>query len=190
MRSFIMLILLVLGLNGSLQAQTADTIPASPCQQIDIITNREQGKIIRDFVSSSVRDHYFINNKGIISLHRYRNVNGDSVWHLTPMIDNSYEDNPPTKFSTFGGDIILVYDADEKGNIDQNPSAKLYNACLADVIGNRVYPRPTRKDRWINETIFNGRKINQGAQWDSTGNRGDIMVIFKKDGSYEISRPV
>ncbi|MDQ3536478.1 MAG: hypothetical protein M3421_12725 [Bacteroidota bacterium] len=189
MKILFMLIISALGLN-SLQAQPADTIPASPCQQIDVITNRQQGKIITDFVSNSLSDNYFINNKGIISLRRYRDANGDSVWILRPLIDNRYEDNPPTKFSTFGGDIILVYDADERGNEDQNPSAKLYNACLEDVIGNRVYPRPTRKDRWINETIFNGRKMNQGIQRGRTGNGGSVKVVFKKDGSYEISRPV
>ena len=170
-------------------SQAGDTIPAAPCKQTKVVTDTIKGSIIRDFISSSIRDNYFINNKGILVLKRYQNTEGDSVWSLTPMIDNSYQDNPPTKFSTFGGDIILVYEANQQGNVEQNSTPMPFNACLEDVIGDRVYLRPSRKDRWINPVQFGNRTIKQGTQRASTGNGGQLIITFKKDGSYETFRP-
>ncbi|MFP4095013.1 MAG: hypothetical protein ACLFUB_11040, partial [Cyclobacteriaceae bacterium] len=164
-----------------------DSIPAPPCEYVEIVDEyATKYNILEDFVAAMKRENYFQNDKGIIVMKRYKNNEGDSVWMLNPMIDDGYKDNPPTKFSLFETRPILIYEADQEARITSTPTPNAYNECLEDIIGDRVYLRPTREDRWTKEYEFAGRLYNQGGRTSSTGGGGGIFVIFNDDGSYEI----
>ena len=165
-----------------------DTIPAPPCQYVEIVgQDTAKYRILSNFVSDLQRDNYFQNDKGIIRMTRYQDEAGDSIWILSPLIDNRYRDDPPTKFSVFNGRIILVYEGNQAGNSPNNAHPEAYNDCLEDIIGDRVYIRPSREDRWTKEYEFAGRLYNQGTRTVSTGGGGGITVRFKKDGNYKVN---
>lgn len=180
---------MVFTINTSMKAQSTDSIPMPPCKQVDIATDSTKKKILAQFIQQSLQQREFINDKGIVHLYQYQNIKGDSVWLLIPKIDDSYKDNPPTEFSDFQGDIVLVYEADEKGEAFQNPNPQPFNKCLADIIGDRVYLRPIKEGRWTNHVLPWGRKMEEGVHRVALGNGGALLVIFKEDGTYETMRP-
>ena len=189
MNCFIFMMTMLSTLDGTSQA--VDTIPAVPCQQVTLATDTSHAikrKILSDFIDSALREKYFVNNKGIVHLYQYQTSQGDSVWRLYPTIEDEYRDNPPTKFSVFHGDIVLIYDADQQGSAQQNPNPEAFNACLEDVIGNRVYSRPTREDRWTDE-VFGKRKMKSGAQRAVIDHAKDQIVVFYKDGTHRVLAP-
>jgi hypothetical protein len=169
-----------------------DTIPALPCRQTKVSTDTTKIRILNEFITASVINNYFINDKGIIQLNIYKNKEGLTCWLLLPRIDDRYKDNPPPTFEEFRGDIILIYPADANGNELKTPNPEPLNKCLEAVIGDRVYPRPTKKGRWGTPYTIPGinRVLNQGLHRMSTGNSGDLIIIFQKDGTYKTLKPV
>jgi hypothetical protein len=169
-----------------------DTIPTPPCQQVTLATDTshaDKRMILVNFIEYALDNKYFVNDKGIVHLYRYKSQKGDSIWRLHPTIEDKYRDNPPTMFSDFHGDIVLVYDADEQGNIRQNPNPEPYNDCLEDVIGDRVYRRPKKKGRWSNYMLPNGRVLEEGAHRVAIDHGKDQTIVFDQDGSYKILPP-
>lgn len=180
----------ILGI-GSFSVRAQDTIPAPPCQQVDLITNKAKRSLISSFLDSALSQsanssREFVNDKGIIHLYRYQNAEGDSVWRLIPVIDDRYKDNPPQAFADVQGDIALIWDADEQGRPLKNPNPpEPYVQCLEQVIGDRVYLRPTIKTRWTSHVLPWGRKRKHGNHRVSTGGGGAIEYVFKSDSTYQ-----
>ena len=132
------------------------------------------------------------NDKGIVLLREYQNEQGKACWLLLPSIDDSYKDNPPGRFASFNGDIILVFDADSSKNVKPTERDKdRLNQCLAKIIGDRVYTRPTTKTRWTDNVMpFTNRKMERGTSRIYGGNGGSLIIIFNSDGSYEKLLPI
>ena len=168
-----------------------DTIPAPPCRQVEVATDATKRHVLEEFIHECERNFRFVNNKGIVQLNIYQNKEGLTCWHLIPHIDDQYKDNPPPAFCDFDGDIILVYPADANGAIAQMPNPAPLAECLDTVIGNRVYVRTTRKDRWGTPYSIPGvkRVFKEGKHRDVTGNGGDVIIIFQKNGSYKKMYP-
>ncbi|WP_461102653.1 hypothetical protein [Spirosoma koreense] len=132
------------------------------------------------------------NDKGIVLLREYQNEQGKTCWLLLPSIDDSYKDNPPSRFASFNGDIILVFEADANRNVKPAVGDKpRLNHCLEQIIGDRVYIRPTIKSRWTDNVMpITNRKMERGASRISGGNGGSLIIIFNEDGSYEKLLPI
>ena len=166
---------------------------AQPCQEITIATDSTKQSILRQFISSAEKNRFFVNDKGIVKLTRYQDANGLTRWYLVATIDDQYKDNPPTKFSDFDGDIVLVYDADSSGKeLPTKGNAANINQCLEEKIGDRVYIRPRTKNRWTSHEYktLSGKIIRQGQRRITTGNGGSLIIIFQKDGTYKTLTPV
>lgn len=172
-------------------AQTGNPPPCVEAKQVTLDTDQTKRQILSEFVSSCVRNNYWRNDKGIVLLREYQNEEGKTCWLLLPSIDDSYKDNPPNRFACFQGDIILVYDADSRGNVKPIVEDKnTLNQCLEQIIGDRVYLRPTVKSRWADTVMpFTNRKLN-GVRRISGGNGGSLIIIFNADGSYRKLLPV
>lgn len=125
-------------------------------------------------------------------LREYRNEEGKLCWLLIPNIDDQYKGNPPNRFTSFNGDIILVFDADSMQNIKTNTGDKdRLNKCLEQIIGDRVYTRPTTKSRWTDMIRpYTDIKMEEGTRRISVGNGGALIIIFNDDGSYKKLLPV
>ena len=172
-------------------AQTGNPPPCIEVKQVALDLEQTKRQILSEFVSSCVRNNYWRNDKGIVLLREYQNEEGKSCWLLLPSIDDSYKDNPPSRFSCFQGDIVLIYDADSRGNVKPTLEDKNgLNQCLEQIIGDRVYLRPTTKTRWADTVMpFTNRKLN-GVRRISGGNGGSLIIIFNSDGSYRKLLPV
>ena len=133
----------------NIYAQSGYPPPCNDVKQIKLDTDSKKRQILYDFVRSCERNQWK-NDKGIVLIRKYQNEQGKSCWLLLPSIDDSYKDNPPDRFASFNGDIILVFDADSNGkNIKPTVGDKnRLNQCLEQIIGDRVYTRPTIKSRW------------------------------------------
>lgn len=168
-----------------------DSIPAPPCEYVELVGgDTSKYNILKGFVNEMEQKNYFQNDKGIVIMTRYRNEEGDSVWVLSPMIDDRYQDNPPTKFSVFGtGWIVLVYEDNQYNQASGTSNPKAYNKCLEDIIGNRVYLRPKRTDRWTKEYKFAGRLYNQGAISVKIDHGKGRKVVFDQKGGHEVFPP-
>ena len=125
-------------------------------------------------------------------MREYKNEQSKPCWLLLPSIDDSYKDNPPNRFASFNGDIILVFEADSNKNVKPIEGDKnRLNQCLEQIIGDRVYTRPAMKSRWTDNVMpFTNRKMKRGASRMSGGNGGSLIIIFNADGSYEKLLPV
>ncbi|MGD1891690.1 MAG: hypothetical protein ACFB15_14000, partial [Cyclobacteriaceae bacterium] len=162
------------------QSQNTDS-PFLPCQEIELVTDTVgsvKRKLLSSFLDQAFSDGYFINDKGIVHVYRYRNSEGDSVWLLEPSIDDRYQDNPPTKFADYRGDIFLVWEADKNGSPEKNPDPDVYNQCLEQVIGDRVYLRPEITTRWTSDTTLSGLPRPKGNSRIATGGGGALKYVF------------
>ena len=189
-RACLSLILALLTL--STYAQSGYPPPCDEVKQVKLDTDQRKRHILSEFISSCVRNKYWTNDKGIILLREYQNEQGKSCWLLLPSIDDSYKDNPPNRSASFDGDIILIFDADSKQNVKPTVGDKtLLNQCLEQIIGDRVYTRPTIKSRWTNMVLpVTNHKMKEGARRAEIGNGGSLIIIFNADGSYEKLLPV
>jgi hypothetical protein len=167
-------------------AQLGYPPPCDEVKQVKLDTDQTKGQILYDFIRNCERNEWK-NDKGIVLLREYQNEQGKSCWLLLPSIDDSYKDNPPRRFASFNGDIILVFDADSKHNVKLVEGDKnRLNQCLAQIIGDRVYTRPTIKSRWTDNVMpLTNRKMKSGARRISGGNGGSLIIIFNSDGSYQ-----
>jgi hypothetical protein len=176
-------------------AQEGYPPPCSTVEQVEIAPDSLKKRILFEFIRASISNKWFssVYDKGIVHLHEYTNEEGENCWRLFPTIEDRYKDNPPTRFSDFGGDIILVYEADSvghplktKGDIDS------LNACLEQIIGDRVFTRPANRSRWTSDVLpIINRRRSEGNRRNITGNGGDVIIIFDKKakGGYRKSYP-
>ena len=189
-RDFLLLGLALLSLNTF--AQLGYPPPCDEAKLVKLDTDPKKRQILFDFIQDCERNQWK-NDKGIVLLREYQNEQGKPCWLLLPSIDDSYKDNPPNRFASFNGDIILIFDAESNGHIlKPNVGDKdRLNQCLEQIIGDRVYTRPVIKTRWTDNVIpFTNRKMKRGASRISGGNGGSLIIIFNPDGSYEKLVPV
>jgi hypothetical protein len=173
-------------------AQTGYPPPCTEVKQVKLDTDQTKRQILSEFVSRCVSNSSWKNDKGIVLLREYQNEEGKLCWLLLPSIDDTYRDNPPTRFASFDGDIILIFDADSKQNVKPtNGDKTALNQCLEQIIGDRVYTRPMIKGRWTDMVLpFTNRKMKEGAHRHTLGNGGSLIIIFNSDGSYKKLLPV
>ena len=178
-------------LNLNTFAQSGYPPPCVEAKLVKIDTDPNKRKILFDFIQNCERNQWK-NDKGIVLLREYQDEKGRPCWLLLPSIDDGYKDNPLNRFASFNGDIILVFDADSNKNVKpvEGDKSRL-NQCLEQIIGDRVYTRPTIKSRWTDNVMpFTNRKLKRGASRISGGNGGSLIIIFNSDGSYEKLLPV
>ncbi|AUD06501.1 hypothetical protein [Spirosoma pollinicola] len=186
-------ILLIIGLLiPFINAQTGYPPPCTEVKQVKLDTDQTKRQILAEFVSRCVSNSSWKNDKGIVLLREYQNEEGKVCWLLSPSIDDTYKDNPPNRFASFNGDIILVFDADSRGMSKESTGDKdALNQCLAQIIGDRVYIRPSIKSRWTNNVMpFTNHKMKSGARRIQGGNGGSLIIVFNADGSYQKLLPV
>ncbi|WP_461112598.1 hypothetical protein [Spirosoma jeollabukense] len=173
-------------------AQTGYPPPCTEVKQVKLDTDQTKRQILSEFVNRCVSNSSWKNDKGIVLLREYQNEQGKTCWLLLPSIDDSYKDNPPSRFASFNGDIILVFEADSNRNVKPAVGDKSrLNQCLEQIIGDRVYTRPTIKSRWTDNVMpITNRKMERGASRISGGNGGSLIIIFNADGSYEKLLPI
>jgi len=163
---------------------------AQPCQKVEIATDPVKRDIIDKFIIESTQTHYFIRDKGIVELTVYTDKEGRDCWSLFPRIDDSYKDNPPKEYAVFGNDIILIYQGNASGIAHQTKGdTAALNQCLEEVIGGRVYIRP-KKGIWTDSIGLDGKAKRVQVRTLTTGSGGEIQVIFNKDGTYKILKPI
>jgi hypothetical protein len=167
----------------------------APCQavkQISIATDSVKKKVLFDYIKQCSANNSFNSDydKGILHLYEFTDSENQLCWIIFPRIDDLYKDNPPTRFADFYGDIVLVYDADSTGQVVKNEgNVSAINQCLAQIIGDRVFTRPSSRTRWTSDVLpFINRKRNEGNRRASTGGGQAIKVRFNTDNSYSISR--
>ncbi|MPR33629.1 hypothetical protein [Salmonirosea aquatica] len=185
-------LLLGLGLlTPNTYAQSGYPPPCDEVKQIKLDTDPSKRQILGDFIRACEQNQWK-NDKGIVLLREYQNEQGKDCWLLLPSIDDSYKDNPPGRFASFNGDIILVFEADSNRSIIEAQGDKsALNQCLEQIIGDRVYIRPTIKTRWTDNVMpFTNRKMKVGVRRISAGNGGSLIIIFNSDGSYKKLLPV
>ena len=173
-------------------AQSGYPPPCNEVKQVKLDTDPNKRQILVDFIRACERNQWK-NDKGIVLIREYQNAQGKSCWLLLSSIDDSYKDNPPDRFASFNGDIILVFDADSNKNVKSTIGDKdRLNQCLAQIIGDRVYTRPTIKGRWTDNVMpISNRKMKEGAHRIFGGNPGgSLIIIFNPDGSYQGLSPV
>ena len=186
---FLLLSLAFLALD--VYAQSGYPPPCNEVKQVKLDTDVNRRQILFNFIRDCEQNQWK-NDKGIVLLREYQNEQGKSCWLLLLSIDDSYKDNPPGRFASFNGDIILVFDADSRQNIKPVVGDKnRLNQCLEQVIGDRVYIRPIIKSRWTDMVLpFTNRKMRQGARRIQGGNGGSLIIIFNTNGSYQKLLPV
>lgn len=165
--------------------------PCNEVKQIKLDTSPVRCQILVNFIRDCVQNEWK-NDKGIVLLRAYQNEQGKTCWLLSPSIDDSYRDNPPERFASFIGDIILVFAADSVGNVKPSVRNKEdLNRCPEQIIGDRVYTRPTLKTRWTDMVRpFTTEKMKEGIRRIWAGNGGDLIIVFNADGTYKKVLPV
>jgi hypothetical protein len=176
------------------QAQERNPPPCFDVKQVEIASTPLENRLLDEFIQKSIRDGGFQAryDKGIVHLHAYRNEQGKRCWLLIPYIDDRYKDNPPTRFSDFRGDIILIYDANSTGlALKTEGNIEARNQCLEQIIGDRVFSRQPRRYRWTSTMVpFANKKRIEGTRRITGGNGGDVIIIFNEDGTYELLYPL
>lgn len=175
----------------NLYAQRGYAPPCDEVKQIDIAPGSIKKSIISKFIQECERN-WWKTDKGIIHLAEYKNEQGKLCWLLQQRIDDSYKDNPPDQFADFDGDIILIFEADSNRNIiPTKKNRDALNRCLEQIVGDRVYIRPTIKTRWTSSVLpITNKKLKVGRRRIRGGNGGSLIIIFNADGSFEQLLPV
>jgi hypothetical protein len=188
MKALLVSFLVLIGSGLTVVKLAAQSIPAAPCRQVDLGIDTTKRRILKNFIDECDKEKYFVYDKGIIHLYVYTDAKGLTNWILAPHIDDWYKNNPTASFAVFDDYIILVYAADANARVEMNPEPEPVNRCLQDIIGDRVYLRPTIRRRWVPPYKMPGmdRVFTEGKRRDVTGGGGSIHVLFYKNGTYKI----
>ena len=178
--------------------------PISPCKEVMVIgKDSVKRKVMKETISFFVGTNCFVNDRGIIKLFISSDKKGNEVWKLYATIENEHmwSSRITPFFEVFNGDMVLVFYEDYMDKyLKMSPEQKqeVYT-CTDQIIGDRVYEKPTRKDRWSSNFHIiqneNMREFYQGEIGDTISGRGQHRiytrtsckrkVTFYKDGTYE-----
>ncbi len=162
---------------------------AQACRPVDVATTTLQQTLLQKYIQECHQGRYFVENKGLVKLVSYRNAAGQQVWELMALIDDRYTSNPPTTYSLFRDDVVLVYQADSLGRISERPARdrQAANDILAPIVANRAYRQPLITERYVEVPKAGGgtrrvqaRTIIGGNYWNSQ------KILFNPDGTYKI----
>lgn len=175
-------------------------VPVLPCKEVTVIgKDSVKRKVMKEAVNFFLYTNCFINDRGIVNLFISKDDQGNEVWKMYSAIqDDHIMGRPPSPyFEDFDGDIVLVYDEAyqirrnkmyeklDEGDKATQEKVQAIRECIDQVIGNRVYQKPTRKDRWAKMLITPTDTIIEGQSRSSTGTSCKRKVVFYKDGTYE-----
>ncbi|OIN60339.1 hypothetical protein [Arsenicibacter rosenii] len=165
---------------------------AQQCHQINI-TNPKEQQIILDFIHECIRDHHFIGDKGVVTVKRFINEDKQPAWVIRAELDDKYRDNPPKEWALLGEDIILFYDGKSQFDIEKTAPTPDMLKCLEEAIGDRLYIRPLKTQRWIEMVKQDGSKeqvkVNRGRIIGGGPNNSKI-IHFDADGKVRILKSV
>lgn len=161
--------------------------------QVDSITKikimpTEVTAILREYFDECSVTRRFIDNKGIVEVVFYKDSLSRDNYRLTAIIDDRYLDNPPSKYYThpFMDMLFLFYDADMSGKIIYPQLSLRAVEELKRCVGDRVYIRPPKTDRWVEYMDFDGKMkrrkvfvISAGNPWNTT------LYTFFSEGGYK-----
>ena len=173
-------------------AQSGYPPPCNEVQLTDIVAKSSaKQQVLADYIKSCEQNSWR-NDKGVVILYQYRNFQDQTCWYLSSSMDDRYKDNPPRKFMDFEGDIVLIYDGKPGGSSrDTTLNKNALNHCLEQIIGDRVYIRPTLKSRWTNGVLpISNHKLTVCRRHIYGGNGGALIIVFTSDGSYQKILPL
>jgi hypothetical protein len=164
---------------------------SQPCHQITIDDPKEK-LLLSEYINECVRDHHFIDDKGVVVITRFINEMGRPTWDIRAVIDDAYKDNPPTEWATFGQDIILFYDARSRFELPKTTATPELLKCLDVAVGDRLYVRPPKQDRWVETTDPNGkgRRVRNMGRVTGGGAHNSKVITFEADGKVKILKSV
>ena len=142
--------------------------------------NKTENALIGKYISSCIRDHWFRGDKGVVELIQGINTEGKRTWHLSTVLDDAYKDNPPSGYAYSHADVILIYEGDKDFNKIVNTPTIEKLKCLEDIVLDKLYIRPQKKDQYIIEL---GKRIK--FMRNCMGNcSNDLVIVFNPDGTY------
>ncbi len=178
-------------INNDKATIVAESIPMLPCKEFKVIgKNPVKRKVMKETIEFFLGKNCFINNRGIVRLYISSDKRGNEVWSMYSSIDNRhiwFEESVTPLFEVFDGDIVLIYKTDTEALITKMSTVerKKIQECIDRIIGDRVYERPKRKDRWTNEFLGPNNPNPRGIDRGYTGTDCKRRVVFTKDGSYK-----
>ncbi len=174
---------------ATLYSCTMATINAQSCRRIDI--DSAQQKILNQYIQESDRGHYFVNDKGIVVVTRFVNESGRPAWAMKVLLDDGYKDNPPYEWVQLGRDVVLFYNATSRYNVEKTTATPELLKCLDEAIGDRLYVRPPKRDRWMDVPGPNGKTMKVRANRITTGSsNNETVIIFEADGKIKTLKSV
>lgn len=160
---------------------------AQACQEVTLFTNGQQKEIISDYIKTCYQNHYFFEDKGVVTITVYQDATGHNCWRLSALVDNRFLASPPKQYTWSNNDVILVYQGDSSGksitaSSDQSKSA-LIN-CLTELVGSRVYTYASGP-QYAYDTDAKGNKKRLLIKHDVGGNiHNELIIIFNSDGTF------
>jgi len=144
-------------------------------------------KTIRSFWGTEC----FTKNRGIIRLHISQDSSGNEVWEVRTIIEDEHmwgkvHAYTPV-FEDFLGSIVLITNEKrikENSKLGETQQQEI-RLCIDDVIGDRVYQRPKRQDRWTSQTV-NGVRLSRGNDSENTDTSCMQKIVFYSNKSYEV----
>jgi hypothetical protein len=115
---------------------------AQPCKHR--ILNKVEGQVISEYRDMAIRENRFPNSMGVIKVIETKKENLEVLWRFSILLDDSYKDNPPKSYATFGEDVVFFYNDSLKtfiGNINET------NDCLDSIVLDRLYIKPPKRER-------------------------------------------
>jgi len=165
----------------------AQQVQAQIVKKVEI-TDQVLINVIKNYIDDCMQNNAFYGSKGIIRL-SVKSSNTKTRYSLSLHIDDRYKDDPPSQFGYVIHLIpylVLIYSEDEQRRITKDKDIDL--ELLTNEIGDRVYQRPQKKQRW---TLCRDRETGK-VDWGyciqevfPDGNFNSVVYVVQPDGTYE-----
>jgi hypothetical protein len=159
--------------------------------QIDSITKirkipAEVYDIIREYFDECRVNQYFHEDMGIVEMVYYKDSLLRDNYRLTAMIDDRYLDHPPNKYYHMNMDqLFLFYDADMSGKTIYPQLSPRAVEELKRCVGDRVYIRPPKTERWVETIGLDGKIKLRRAISIRSGGGTTTLYTFLPEGGYK-----
>jgi hypothetical protein len=142
--------------------------------------------ILREYQSECSRNRFFYEDKGIVKVVVFQDSLNRQVYRLSALIDDRYLDNPTNEYLTIGADVFLFYHGDKEGNEIKNVLKNNEIECLKKLVGDRVYIRPLKADRWVEYQGINNQTLRTKTRTIYAGNIWNVTdYIFTSESKFE-----
>ena len=160
---------------------TSSVASAQTLEKIFISDTAQMAGFLREFIGDCIEADPMYRDKGVVEVRLRPSEEGKKRVELYQRLDDTFKNNPPTKYAHFMSKVILFYEFDAIGSPIENPLSPEKINFLLEEVGDRVFIAQTKKDRWVEHYEADGTLKSRNRVRIISAGGSPFAIVFVID---------